>query len=170
MTTTSLLRPLTVCVSAMTLCCAIVMSAHAVQPSMALSSPTKQAPIVPQAMAVAAPDSYSSDVAMDILQRGGNAIDAAIAVQFVLAVTLPEAGNIGGGGFMVIHTDQGNDFIDYRETAPKAAFRDMNLDAKGDVERLKSLYGVLASGTPGTVAGMAKAHELHGSMPWADLV
>jgi gamma-glutamyltranspeptidase/glutathione hydrolase len=121
-------------------------------------------------MAVATPDSYSSDVAMDILQRGGNAIDAAIAVQFVLAVTLPEAGNIGGGGFMVIHTDQGNDFIDYRETAPKAAFRDMYLDAKGEVERLKSLYGVLASGTPGTVAGMAKAHDLHGSLPWAELV
>lgn len=165
MTTTSLLRPLTVCVSAMTLCCAIVVSAHA-----AVASPTKQAPIVPQAMAVATPDSYSSDVAMDILQRGGNAIDAAIAVQFVLAVTLPEAGNIGGGGFMVIHTDQGNDFIDYRETAPKAAFRDMYLDAKGEVERLKSLYGVLASGTPGTVAGMAKAHDLHGSLPWAELV
>ena len=165
MTTTSLLRPLTVCVRAMTLCCAIVVSAHA-----AVASPTKQAPIVPQAMAVATPDSYSSDVAMDILQRGGNAIDAAIAVQFVLAVTLPEAGNIGGGGFMVIHTDQGNDFIDYRETAPKAAFRDMYLDAKGEVERLKSLYGVLASGTPGTVSGMAKAHDLHGSLPWAELV
>ena len=165
MKSTSLLRPLTVCVSAMTLCCALVVSAHA-----AVASPTKQAPIVPQAMAVATPDSYSSDVAMDILQRGGNAIDAAIAVQFVLAVTLPEAGNIGGGGFMVIHTDQGNDFIDYRETAPKAAFRDMYLDAKGEVERLKSLYGVLASGTPGTVAGMAKAHDLHGSLPWAELV
>lgn len=176
MTFTSLLRPLTVCVSAMTLCCGIVVSAHAIQnPSPASSmgsveAISKQAPITPQAMAVATPDSYSSDVAMSILQRGGNAIDAAIAVQFVLAVTLPEAGNIGGGGFMVIHTAQGNDFIDYRETAPKAAFRDMYLDANGEVERLKSLYGVLASGTPGTVAGMAKAHQLHGSMPWSELV
>lgn len=176
MTFTSLLRPLTVCVSAMTLCCGIVVSAHAIQnPSPATSmrsveAISKQAPITPQAMAVATPDSYSSDVAMSILQRGGNAIDAAIAVQFVLAVTLPEAGNIGGGGFMVIHTAQGNDFIDYRETAPKAAFRDMYLDANGEVERLKSLYGVLASGTPGTVAGMAKAHQLHGSIPWSELV
>lgn len=176
MTFTSLLRPLTVCVSAMTLCCGIVVSAHAIQnPSPASSmgsveAISKQAPITPQAMAVATPDSYSSDVAMSILQRGGNAIDAAIAVQFVLAVTLPEAGNIGGGGFMVIHTAQGNDFIDYRETGPKAAFRDMYLDANGEVERLKSLYGVLASGTPGTVAGMAKAHQLHGSIPWSELV
>lgn len=176
MTFTSLLRPLTVCVNAMTLCCGIVVSAHAIQnPSPASSmgsveAISKQAPITPQAMAVATPDSYSSDVAMSILQRGGNAIDAAIAVQFVLAVTLPEAGNIGGGGFMVIHTAQGNDFIDYRETAPKAAFRDMYLDANGEVERLKSLYGVLASGTPGTVAGMAKAHQLHGSIPWSELV
>ncbi|MEN8814511.1 MAG: gamma-glutamyltransferase [Glaciecola sp.] len=131
---------------------------------------TKQAPIIPKAMAVAAPDSYSSDVAMDILQRGGNAIDAAVAAQFVLAVTLPEAGNIGGGGFMLIHTPTSNDFIDYRETAPLSASRDMYLDAQGNAITRKSLYGVLASGTPGTVAGMVKAHALYGSLPWKDLV
>ena len=96
--------------------------------------------------AIAAPDTFSSDVGMDVLQKGGNAVDAAIAVQFALAVTLPEAGNIGGGGFMVIHTDQGNDFIDYRETAPAAASRDMYLDKDGNVERLKSLFGIYASG------------------------
>lgn len=131
---------------------------------------TKQAPIIPKAMAVAAPDSYSSDVAMDILQRGGNAIDAAVAAQFVLAVTLPEAGNLGGGGFMLIHTPSGNDFIDYRETAPHLASRDMYLDANGNAITHKSLYGALASGTPGTVAGMVKAHALYGSLPWKDLV
>ena len=104
---------------------------------------TKQAPIIPKAMAVAAPDSYSSDVAMDILQRGGNAIDAAVAAQFVLAVTLPEAGNIGGGGFMLIHTPTSNDFIDYRETAPLSASRDMYLDAQGNAITRKSLYAKL---------------------------
>ena len=162
-----------------TACCAMTMSSlvySAMANSATTNSPTatmtqtKQAPIVLKAMAVAAPDSYSSDVAMAILQQGGNAIDAAIAVQFTLAVTLPEAGNIGGGGFMVIHTESGNDFIDYRETAPQAAFRDMYLDEDGNVQRLKSLYGALASGTPGTVAGMVKAHELYGTLPWASLV
>ena len=121
-------------------------------------------------MAIAAPDSYSSDVGMDIMQRGGNAIDAAIAVQFALAVTLPEAGNIGGGGFMLIHTPQGDDFIDYREMAPAKAHRDMYLDEDGNPQRLQSLYDSLASGVPGTVAGMWLAHQRHGSMPWADLV
>lgn len=120
--------------------------------------------------AIAAPDIFSSDVGMAVMQKGGNAIDAAIAVQFALAVTLPEAGNIGGGGFMVIHTEQGNDFIDYRETAPAAASRDMYLDKDGNVERLKSLFGIYASGTPGTVAGMWAAHKKYGTLPWAELV
>jgi gamma-glutamyltranspeptidase/glutathione hydrolase len=73
------------------------------------------------------PDSYSADAAQGILQRGGNAVDAAIAAQFVLAVTLPEAGNIGGGGFMLVYKDQVRDFIDYREQAPLLAHRDMYL-------------------------------------------
>ncbi len=81
--------------------------------------------------AVAMPDSYSANVAKEILQKGGNAVDAAIAAQFVLAVTLPEAGTIGGGGFMLIYKDGEGDFIDYREQAPLSAHKDMFLDEQG---------------------------------------
>ncbi|WP_247664661.1 gamma-glutamyltransferase [Pseudoalteromonas sp. MMG010] len=121
-------------------------------------------------MAVAMPDSYSADTARAILEQGGNAVDAAIAAQFVLAVTLPEAGNIGGGGFMLIHKDGQGDFIDYRETAPSSAHKDMYLDKNGDVVPYKSLYGIHASGVPGSVAGMWLAHQKHGSLKWHDLV
>ncbi len=124
----------------------------------------------PQKAAVAMPDSYSADVARDILLAGGNAIDAAIAAQFVLAVTLPEAGNIGGGGFMLVHGENYNDFIDYREQAPLNAHRDMYLDENGDVIPYQSMIGILSSGVPGTVAGMWLAHQKYGSLAWKDLV
>ena len=124
----------------------------------------------PRQAAVAMPDTFSADVATEILKRGGNAVDAAIAAQFVLAVTLPEAGNIGGGGFMLIHKDGEQYFLDYRETAPAAASRDMYLDGDGEVVPGLSLYGVLASGVPGTVMGMWQAHKRHGSLPWEQLV
>nr|WP_244507098.1 gamma-glutamyltransferase [Pseudoalteromonas neustonica] len=120
--------------------------------------------------AVAMPDSYSSDTARVILELGGNAVDAAIAAQFVLAVTLPEAGNIGGGGFMLIQKDGKGDFIDYRETAPSAAHRDMYLDKQGNVITNKSVYGIHASGVPGSVAGMWLAHQKHGTLNWDVLV
>jgi gamma-glutamyltranspeptidase/glutathione hydrolase len=120
--------------------------------------------------AVAMPDAYSADTAVQILKQGGNAIDAAIAAQFVLAVTLPEAGNIGGGGFMLVHKDGQDDFIDYREKAPIAASRDMYLDEKREIIPYKSVYGVFSSGVPGTVAGMWLAHQKHGSLPWKTLV
>ncbi|WP_250884186.1 gamma-glutamyltransferase [Glaciecola sp. XM2] len=116
------------------------------------------------------PDTFAAKVAMDVLNDGGNAVDAAIAAQFSLAVTLPEAGNIGGGGFMVIHYGDENTFIDYRETAPQAAYRDMYLDENGDVKPLASIFGALASGVPGTVSGMHKAHQKYGSLPWERLV
>ncbi|NQZ82537.1 MAG: gamma-glutamyltransferase [Colwellia sp.] len=120
--------------------------------------------------AVAMPDTYSANAAVQILKQGGNAIDAAITAQFVLAVTLPEAGNIGGGGFMLVHKDGQDDFIDYREKAPITASRDMYLDQKGEVIPYKSVYGVFSSGIPGTVAGMWLAHQKHGSLPWKTLV
>ncbi len=123
-----------------------------------------------QQAAVATPDSFSADAAKAILQQGGNAIDAAITAQFVLAVTLPEAGNLGGGGFMLIHKDGQHDFIDYREKAPLAAHRDMYLDENGEVIPNQSVIGILASGVPGTVAGMWLAHQKYGSLPWATLV
>jgi gamma-glutamyltranspeptidase/glutathione hydrolase len=139
----------------------IVMQLHIM--ALAASGKTAQA-------AVAMPDSYSSDVAKAILEQGGNAVDAAIAAQFVLAVTLPEAGNIGGGGFMLIQKDGQGDFIDYRETAPIAAYRDMYLDDKGNVVANKSIYGIHASGVPGSVAGMWLAHQKHGTLDWKTLV
>ncbi len=120
--------------------------------------------------AVASAEASASEIGVQILQRGGNAIDAAVAVGFALAVTHPSAGNLGGGGFMVLRTADGETAaIDYRERAPKAASRDMYLDAKGEVTR-GSLDGALAAGIPGTVAGFALAHERYGSLPWADLV
>nr|WP_255771787.1 gamma-glutamyltransferase [Microbulbifer guangxiensis] len=116
------------------------------------------------------PDTFSAAVAESILQRGGNAVDAAIAAQFALAVTLPEAGNIGGGGFMLIHRDGQQYFLDYREMAPGAATRDMYLDEQGEVIPDASIYGILASGVPGTVRGMWEAHQRHGTLEWAELV
>ncbi|MGK0237504.1 MAG: gamma-glutamyltranspeptidase/glutathione hydrolase [Candidatus Pelagisphaera sp.] len=120
--------------------------------------------------AVAMPDSFSAEAAAQILKEGGNAVDAAIAAQFVLTVTLPEAGNIGGGGFMLIHKDGNNDFLDYREVAPLKAHRDMYLDANGDVISNISLFGILSSGVPGTVAGMWQAHQKYATKPWSKLV
>jgi gamma-glutamyltranspeptidase/glutathione hydrolase len=120
--------------------------------------------------AVSMPDSYSADVAKGILQQGGNAVDAAIAAQFVLAVTLPEAGNIGGGGFMLIYKDGKGDFIDYREQAPLSAHKNMYLNEQGNVVPYQSVIGVMSSGVPGTVAGMWLAHEKHGSLPWKELI
>ncbi|MEZ4384328.1 MAG: gamma-glutamyltransferase [Nannocystaceae bacterium] len=120
--------------------------------------------------AVASAEANASEIGVAVLKRGGNAVDAAVAVGFALAVTHPSAGNLGGGGFMVIRLADGTSLaIDYRERAPKAATRDMYLDAKGEVTR-GSLDGALAAGIPGTVAGLALAHELHGSLPWSELV
>jgi gamma-glutamyltranspeptidase / glutathione hydrolase len=105
-----------------------------------------------------------------VMSAGGNAVDAAIAVQFALAVVNPEAGNIGGGGFMVLRTADGaTAALDFREKAPLAATRDMYLDEQGNVTD-RSVVGHLAAGVPGSVAGMWAAHERYGSLPWADLV
>ncbi|MGB5345513.1 MAG: gamma-glutamyltransferase [Woeseia sp.] len=128
------------------------------------------APEVTQSAAVAMPDVYAAQVAEDILRAGGNAVDAAVAAGFALAVTYPEAGNIGGGGFMLIHINGKEVFLDYREKAPLAADRDMYLDENGEVIEGASLVGHLAVGVPGTVAGFWEAHQQYGSLPWRDLV
>lgn len=110
-------------------------------------------------------------IGVEILQKGGNAYDAAIAVQFALAVALPVAGNIGGGGFLVYRSQDGTaGTLDFRETAPAAAARDMYLDSKGNAVAERSLAGPLAVGVPGTVAGMAALHQKLGKLPWAALV
>ena len=148
---------------ACTLCLTIFISA---------CTPSQESGIaeVKPSKAVAMPDSFSADAAMAVLDEGGNAIDAAITAQFVLAVTLPEAGNIGGGGFMLVYHQGEADFLDYRETAPEKAHRDMYLDENGNVKTQESIYGILASGTPGTVSGMWEAHKKYGSLPWQRLL
>ena len=120
--------------------------------------------------AIATPDNFGSDVSQEILNKGGNAVDAAIATGFALAVTYIDAGNIGGGGFMTIKMNDEVAFLDYREKAPKAAHRDMYLDENGDVIEYSSLIGGQAVGVPGTVAGFWKAHQRFGKLPWEELV
>jgi gamma-glutamyltranspeptidase/glutathione hydrolase len=120
--------------------------------------------------AVAMPDRYGAEASIEILEQGGNAVDAAIAATFALAVTYPEAGNIGGGGFLVAHINGKSVFLDFREKAPLAAHRDMYLDEKGDFVQARSLVGALAVGVPGTVKGMQLAHQRFGSLAWQQLL
>jgi gamma-glutamyltranspeptidase / glutathione hydrolase len=113
----------------------------------------------------------ASDVGAAILRKGGNAIDAAVATAFALAVTHPSAGNIGGGGFMVIRPAKGAPItIDYRERAPLKSTKTMYLDSTGKIVRERTATGYLAPGVPGTVRGLALAHAKFGKLPWKDLV
>ena len=113
----------------------------------------------------------ASRVGVEIMKRGGNAVDAAVAVQFALAVVFPVAGNIGGGGFMVYRQADGTCLtLDYREKAPAAAFETMYQDSAGNVVQGLSVNGHLASGVPGAVDGMVEAHKKAGTLPWRELV
>ena len=117
--------------------------------------------------AIASSKKQASEVGIEILKNGGNAIDAAIAVAFTLSVTHPSAGNIGGGGFMLIRLANGEvTTIDFREKAPFLSTSDMFLDEEGNVIPGQSKYSALASGVPGTVYGLGYAHEKYGSLPW----
>lgn len=120
--------------------------------------------------AIAMPDNYSAAVVQEVIDSGGNAVDAAVAAAFVLAVTYPEAGNIGGGGFMLSYMGGEAAFLDFRERAPQAASRDMYLDEAGNFIQDKALTGGLASGVPGTVRGLQQAHKRYGSLPWPQLL
>ncbi|WP_449440226.1 gamma-glutamyltransferase [Pedobacter steynii] len=113
----------------------------------------------------------ASKVGLAILKKGGNAVDAAVAVQFALAVVYPNAGNLGGGGFMVYRSASGEaNTLDFREKAAALSARDMYLDSAGNAIVDKSLYGHLAAGVPGSVAGMVQAHQKYGKLKWADLI
>ncbi|RNI29191.1 gamma-glutamyltransferase [Rufibacter latericius] len=126
--------------------------------------------ITHQTMVVSA-HPLASAVGAEILKRGGNAVDAAVAVQFALAVVYPDAGNIGGGGFLVLRLQDGTlNTLDYREKAPSKAHRDMYLNGQGEVIENLSYKGHLAPGVPGTVDGMVQAHAKYGHLPWAQLV
>ena len=148
-------------------------------------APVSHEPAIPAARGilahngmVVAQESRAARIGVEILDRGGNAVDAAVAVGFALAVTYPRAGNIGGGGFMVIHLAKNRNLdyrdvaIDYRETAPAAASATMFLDAKGEPDPAKSRDSALAVGVPGTVAGLALARQKYGSgkLSLADLI
>ena len=135
-----------------------------------LQTAAEPAAAAQQSAAIAIPDKYGAEVAEAVLRAGGNAVDAAVAVGFSMAVTFIDAGNIGGGGFMMIYIDDAPAFLDYRETAPLAAHRDMYLDEHGNVIENASLIGAQAAGVPGTVAGLWEAHQRYGKLPWKDLV
>ena len=131
-------------------------------------APARGGPLVPVAARqgmVVAQEARAARIGVEILQHGGNAVDAAVATGFALAVTYPRAGNIGGGGYMLIHlANRGIDTaIDYRETAPAATTREIFLDANGEADPRKSRDSALAIGVPGTVAGLALAHAKYGS-------
>jgi gamma-glutamyltranspeptidase / glutathione hydrolase len=127
-------------------------------------------PAVLSASAVAVADKYSADAAEEIFKEGGNAVDAAAAIAFTLAVTYPEAGNIGGGGFMTLYVNGKPYFLDYRERAPLAATKNMYLDDQGKVIAGMSLFGYRAVGVPGTVEGMWEAQRRFGNLRWAQVL
>ncbi|MCG8331127.1 MAG: gamma-glutamyltransferase [Chitinophagales bacterium] len=121
--------------------------------------------MVVDSAAVVSPHPLASEIGIEILRKGGNAVDAAVAVQFALAVVYPRAGNIGGGGFMVIRDQDGSTTsLDYREKAPQSAHRNLYLDSLENVIKGLSTEGVLAAGVPGTVAGLLDAHQKHGKL------
>src|SRR5438874_3827758 len=124
----------------------------------------------PHAM-VATVHELASRVGVQTMKAGGNAIDAAVAVGFALAVVHPQAGNLGGGGFMLIRMAGGKThFIDYREKAPAAATANMYLDAQGNVDEEASVYGYKAIAVPGSVAGMVYAQKTYGKLPLPQLM
>jgi gamma-glutamyltranspeptidase/glutathione hydrolase len=140
----------------------------------AAQAPASGPAVAAQHGMVVAQEARAARVGVDVLEKGGNAVDAAVAVGFAMAVTYPRAGNIGGGGYMVIHLARDNSdvAIDYRETAPAATRRDIFLDANGKADPAKSRDSALSVGVPGTVAGLALAEQRYGSGKFtlADLI
>ncbi len=138
-------------------------------------SATERAELVPDALAdsvmVTTAHQAATQAGLEVLKKGGNAFDAAVAVQFALAVVYPQAGNIGGGGFAVYRLSDGEvGSLDYREKAPLAAHKDMYLDSADNVISGLSTKGHLAAGVPGVVDGMVKLHQKYGSLPWSEVV
>ena len=128
------------------------------------------APVTAHKAMVVSAHPLASAAGIEVIKQGGNAIDAAVAVGFALAVVLPDAGNIGGGGFIVHRSAAGQvQALDYREKAPRGASHDMYIDSAGNVTE-QSVTGHLAVGVPGSVAGMHEAWQRHGSLPWATLI
>ncbi len=151
------------------LCSAVLLLTACVAPRSGTSS--RDQGVASTTGLVVSTDAIASDVGAAILRRGGNAVDAAIATAFALAVTHPAAGNIGGGGFMVIRTPSGEaTTIDYREVAPQRSTPTMYVGADGTIDRALTAQGYLAPGVPGTVRGLELAHRRFGVLPWRDIV
>ena len=159
--------------------CASALAPAIVSPQYPQSPPTPSAqpagwptqPVRGAKAMVVSDEKLASDVGAEIMKRGGNAIDAAVAVGFALAVVDPEAGNIGGGGFMLVRlASGGSHFVDYRETAPAKASRDMYLKSDGTVDSQASIVGYRSVGVPGTVAGLTLALKTYGTMKLADVM
>jgi gamma-glutamyltranspeptidase/glutathione hydrolase len=155
------------------LCFALLLSFAPAMARFDLTQPVQSAsrpPVRGKHGMVSSVSEIASQVGVDVLKRGGNAVDAAVAVGLALAVVWPSAGNLGGGGFMVIRLANGKaTAIDYREMGPAAAHRNVYLDEKGEYIKESSTYGHRAAGVPGTVAGLAYALEKYGTMKWADV-
>ncbi|WP_238388017.1 gamma-glutamyltransferase [Hymenobacter sediminis] len=154
------------------LACSTTQTTTAPATSAVLATPVPAAtPVITDKAMVVSAHPEATRVGVEILRKGGNAYDAAVAVQFALAVVFPVAGNIGGGGFLLYRGADGSEgALDFRETAPAAATRDMYLDQQGNVIPDLSTLGHLAAGVPGTVAGMAELHQKLGKLPWKDVV
>ncbi|HEX8507616.1 MAG TPA: gamma-glutamyltransferase [Hymenobacter sp.] len=149
----------------------VTSTSRAFEGSLATPPPRAAAPKLARYAMVVSAHPEASKIGTLILQRGGNAYDAAVAVQFALAVALPVAGNIGGGGFLLYRDRNGSaGSLDFRETAPAKANRDMYLDRQGNLVEGLSTAGPLAVGTPGTVAGMAALHKQLGKLSWPSLL
>lgn len=150
---------------------AMVAAPVSAQKKQLLEYPSIHSPVVGDKGMVVSQNALASKVGADVIRRGGNAVDAAVAIGFALAVTLPRAGNIGGDGFMLVHDGKSGQelFLDFRSVAPKAATLPMFLDNKGRESDVAS-RGYLAPSVPGTVAGLFKAHQRFGKLRWADVV
>lgn len=136
----------------------------------AIPPPSEEGPTASTGGMVVSDDALASSAGVDILRQGGNAVDAAVAAAFVLAVVYPEAGNLGGGGFLVARFVSGESTaLDFREKAPLAATRTMYLDSAGSVTD-QSLIGHMAAGVPGSVAGLWEAHKAYGRLPWTKVL
>src|SRR6188474_3463663 len=138
---------------------------------LAVAQAASMAPVAAENGMVVTAQHLATEVGVDVLRRGGNAVDAAVAVGYALAVVYPAAGNLGGGGFMTIQLADGRKtFLDFREKAPLAATANMYLDAQGNVVKGLSTNGHLAVGVPGTVSGLELARSKYGSKPRAALM
>lgn len=151
---------------------AVQAASHVVETNAIIRYDAIHHPVLATGGMVSSQRQLASEIGADILRRGGNAVDAAVATGIALAVVLPRAGNLGGGGFMLVHLADKNRTIaiDYREQAPAAARRDMFLDADGNVDTQRERFSHMASGVPGTVAGLAHALRQYGTMSWADVI